>query len=387
MDKIKRERSSSKIGLFTLLMAAAFMGGFLVLLAVKYTGLGQALNIPPSVQREEVKSEAPSNPPSVMKVTDFEAATIEVVDKVGPSVVMITTTSLVEVKDFFFGLVGYRPVQGLGSGVIFREDGYILTNYHVIDQAEEILIVLSDGRKVSAKLVGADPDNDLAVLKIEGNNFPVAELGRSDNLRVGQMAIAIGNPIGEGLKNTVTVGVISALGRNIATGEQSALRDLIQTDASINPGNSGGPLLDSKGKVIGINTAIIENAQGIGFSIPVDKARETAELIIKGELRRPGAIGISYLPFDRLNKRLIEKRFGIKLPVDQGFLITRVFSGPAAKAGLKAGDVVVAINGQEITEGADFSGLELKVGDQLTLEFYRGNRRYKVEVVAGPLQQ
>ena len=356
MDQFRRQRLSNKIGLFTLLMAAAFMGGFLVLLAVKYTGLGQVLIVPPPTQKEETKSEVPSTPPALMKITDFESATIQVVDKVGPSVVMITTTSLVEVKDFFFGLVGYRPVQGLGSGVIFREDGYILTNYHVIDKAEEILVVLSDGRKVAATLIGADPDNDLAVLKIEGDKFPVAEFGRSENLRVGQMAIAIGNPIGEGLKNTVTVGVISALGRNIATGEKTALRNLIQTDASINPGNSGGPLLNSEGKVIGINTAIIEDAQGIGFSIPIDKAREIADLIIKGELRRPGAIGISYLPFDRLNKRLIEKRFGIKLPVDQGFLITRVFSGSAAKAGLKAGDVVVAINGQQITEGANFSG-------------------------------
>lgn len=364
------------------MLAAAFMGAFLVLLAVKYTGLGQALVVPPVVQQEETLP-APQSPGSM---TDYERATVQVVDKVGPSVVMITTTSMVEVKDFFFGLVGYQPVQGLGSGVIFREDGHILTNYHVIAEAEEILVVLNDGRKVAAKLIGGDPDNDLAVLKIEGKGYPVAQFGRSADLKVGQMAIAIGNPIGESLNNTVTVGVISALGRNIATGRESSLRDLIQTDASINPGNSGGPLLNSEGKVIGINTAIIEEAQGIGFAIPIDKAQEIADLIIKGELRRPGAIGITYLPFDASNKSLIEQRFRIKLPVDQGFLITQVASGPAAKAGIKAGDVVISINGQEITQGANFVGLDLKVGDKVTMEIIRNNRKYKVEVIAGPIR-
>ncbi|NLM37765.1 MAG: trypsin-like serine protease [Firmicutes bacterium] len=321
-----------------------------------------------------------------MQLTDYEKATIDVVDKVGPSVVMITTTSLVEVKDFFFGLVGYQPVQGLGSGVIFRKDGHILTNYHVIAKAEEILVVLSDGREFPAKVVGGDPDNDLAVVKIEGENHPVAQFGRSADLRVGQMAIAIGNPIGEGLKNTVTVGVISAVNRSIATGEKTALRDLIQTDASINPGNSGGPLLNSKGEVIGINTAIIEQAQGIGFAIPIDKAREIADLIIKGELRRPGAIGISYVPYDKDNKQFLEQRLRVKLPVDQGFLITQVHPGPAAKAGLKAGDVIVAINGESIKEGANFAGLDLKAGDRVTMELYRGTRRFKVQITAEPLE-
>jgi S1-C subfamily serine protease len=381
MPKFREEHFSSRTSLFTLLVVAAFMGGLLVLLAVRFTGLGPALVLPPAVQQEETEQEV-----RPLQITDYEQATIEVVNTVGPSVVMITTTSLVEVKDFFFGLVGYQPVQGLGSGVIFRSDGHILTNYHVIEKAEEIIVVLNNGQEFPAKLVGADPDNDLAVLKIEGKKYPAAKFGSSENLRVGQMAIAIGNPIGESLKNTVTAGVISATDRSIATGERSALRDLIQTDASINPGNSGGPLLNSKGEVIGINTAIIEEAQGIGFAIPINKAREIAEAIIKGELRRPGAIGISYVPFEGANKELLERRFQIDLPVEQGFLITRVFSGPAAKAGLKAGDIVVAINGQQIKEGADFTGLDLKVGDRVTMEIYRGNRQFKVEITAEPLE-
>lgn len=382
MPKFRGEYPSSRISLFTLLLTAAFMGGMLILLAVRFTGLGQALVVPPATPQKETEKE----PAPVQIITDYEQATIEVVNRVGPSVVMITTTTLVEVKDFFFGLVGYQPVQGLGSGVIFRQDGHILTNYHVIEKAEEIIVVLSDGREFPAKLVGADPNNDLAVLKIEGDNYPVAKFGSSADLRVGQLAIAIGNPIGEGLKNTVTAGVISAVNRSIATGEKSALRDLIQTDASINPGNSGGPLLNSRGEVIGINTAIIKDAQGIGFAIPIDKAREIADLIIKGQLRRPGAIGISYVPFDESNKKLLEQRYRIKLPVEQGFLITRVYTGPAAKAGLKAGDVIVAINGQEIKEGANFTGLDLKAGDRVTMDLYRGNRKFKVEITAEPLE-
>src|SRR5690606_4389839 len=154
-------------------------------------------------------------------------------------------------------------------------------------------------------------------------------------------------------KNTVTVGVVSAINRRIATGERTALRDLIQTDASINPGNSGGPLLNSKGEVIGINTAIIEEAQGIGFAIPIDKAREIADLIIKGELRPPGAIGISYVPFDGNNKQYLEQRFRIKLPLDQGFLIPRVHPRPAAQAGLTPAAAIAPIPAEPTTAGAN----------------------------------
>ena len=159
MPNWRGDYPSSRGSLFTLLMLASFMGGMLVLLAVRFTGLGQALVVPPATPQTETEKEAAP----VQIITDYEKATIEVVNKVGPSVVMITTTTLVEVKDFFFGLVGYQPVQGLGSGVILREDGHILTNYHAIKKAEEIIVVLSVGWEFPAKLVGADRDNDLAV--------------------------------------------------------------------------------------------------------------------------------------------------------------------------------------------------------------------------------
>lgn len=380
MNDFRRWQSPYRPGFFGLLIAAAFIGGLLVLLAVRFTGLGQALVVNPPAQESPQPSPAPAAP---RNITNFEAATVEVVEKVGPAVVMITTTQLVEVKDFFFGLVGYREVPGLGSGVIFRKDGYILTNNHVINQAEKIQVVLSDGRTFPATIVGSDPYTDLAVLKINGSNLPSAEFGKSSNLRVGQLAIAIGNPIGEGLKNTVTLGVISALGRTLQISENTSLRDLIQTDASINPGNSGGPLLDSDGKVIGINTAIIKEAQGIGFAIPIDKAAEVARMLIEEGRVRRGAIGITYIPYDRSNRRLVESRFGISLPVDEGFLITSVLpNGPAVKAGLKPGDVVVKINNQPLAEGADFQGLDLRVGDKVTMEIYRGRKRFTVTVTA-----
>jgi serine protease Do len=378
------KNSSPRIGIFGLMMFAAFLGGLLVLLAVRYTGLGDYLADRPPVQEEPDSSTRVLPGPNV---TDFESATIQVVEKVGPAVVMITTTRLIEVSDFF-GFIWYpQEVQGLGSGVIFRKEGYILTNHHVIKEAREIRVILPDGRTFPARVIGADQYTDLAVLKIEGENLPVADFGDSDELRVGQLAIAIGNPIGEGLKNTVTTGVISALERTLDLGNNVTLRDVIQTDASINPGNSGGPLLNSRGEVIGINTAIIQDAQGIGFAIPANKAREIAGLLIaEGRVPRAG-IGITYMPFDATNRRQVEARFRIRLPVDEGFLITHVVSGgPAAKAGLRPGDVVVEINRQKVSMGTDFQGLDLRVGDRVLLGIQRGSRRMEVEIVAEELR-
>ncbi|HHU51391.1 MAG TPA: PDZ domain-containing protein [Firmicutes bacterium] len=376
--------SLSRSGLFSLLIIAAFLGGFLVLLAVRFTGLGQALVITPPAPEEVL-------PPPEEKKTEnelgYERSTIEVVEKVGPAVVMITTTKLVEVNDFFFGLVGYREVQGLGSGVIFRKDGYILTNNHVISKAEKIIVILSDGRSFAAQVVGADPLTDLAVIKISGENLPTAEFGNSDRLKVGQIAIAIGNPIGESLNNTVTVGVISALGRSLEIEKGVTLANLIQTDASINPGNSGGPLLDSQGKIIGINTAIIQEAQGIGFAIPINKAAEISSLLIKEGRVRRGGIGIRYIPYDQSSKKLAETRFGIRLPTDEGFLVTSVQrGGPADKAGLRAGDVIIAINGQSIKDGVDFQGLDLRVGDKVTMVVYRNKRKITLTIIAAEIR-
>ena len=380
MGDYRLKKTPSRLSFFGMMLIAAFMGGLLVLLAVKFTGLGRFLSYNPSVQEEPGPS---SQDLPMVEITDFESATIRVVEEVGPAVVMITTTKLVEVSDFFGFMWFPREVQGLGSGVIFKEDGYILTNQHVIKDAKEIQAILPDGRSFDARVIGDDLYTDLAVLKIQGDNLPVAGFGDSEELRVGQLAVAIGNPIGEGLKNTVTTGVISALGRTLELGNNITLRDVIQTDASINPGNSGGPLLNSRGEIIGINTAIIQDAQGIGFAIPINKAREIAEILIaEGRVPR-GGIGITYMPFDRSNRGQVEARYRIRLPVEEGFLITRVVSGgPAAQAGVRAGDVVVAINNQKVSMGTDFHGLDLRVGDPVLLEIYRDNRRFEVEIIA-----
>lgn len=382
------------MGLFPLMLAAAFLGGIMVLLAVRYTGLGDALVVPPpQVQPAPQTQPAPAPTPAAMpqlpaKITDFEAATTRVVQTVGPAVVMITTTRLVEVNDFFLGS-GYREVPALGSGVIFRKDGYILTNNHVISQAEKIIVVLPDGRTAGGRLIGSDPFTDLAVVKIDLKNLPAARLGDSDKLRVGQLAVAIGNPLEESLSNTVTVGVVSALGRSLRVTEGVPLRGLIQTDASINPGNSGGPLLDSDGRVVGINTAIIQEAQGIGFAIPINTAKSVAsQLIQEGRVRR-GGIGVKYIPFDRHIRPLAERRFRINLPVDQGLLITEVNAGgPAEKAGLKPGDVLVKVAGWEVSPQRDIREImaTMRIGQRVKVEFYRGEERLQTRVTVSELK-
>src|SRR5439155_1295863 len=242
-----------------------------------------------------------------------------------------------------------------GSGVIVDPKGYILTNNHVIENAREITVRLSDGRKFTAKLVGRGPKTDLAVLKVEAPSpLPAAELGDSDHLRVGQWAIAIGNPFG--LDRTVTVGIISATARNrvgVATYE-----NFIQTDASINPGNSGGPLLNLDGKVIGINTAIVAAGQGIGFSIPINQAKEVMrQLIASGRVVR-GRLGIAIQGVTD----------DLALTIAAGLLVTDVVAGsPADKAGLRRGDVIVEVGKTPVADPATlFRTLaQLKPGDRV----------------------
>ncbi|TDX51561.1 S1C family serine protease [Orenia marismortui] len=286
-----------------------------------------------------------------------EEAVKRAVKKVGPAVVSIMTRDVEIVRDFFYNPVPQER-KGLGSGVIIDKEGYILTNHHVIDNADKIKVLLSDGRKFKAKLIGSDPRNDLAVIKIDGKDLPVAKLGDSDKLEVGQLTIAIGSPYGIEFSNTVTTGVVSALGREIRTGKRGhILENLIQTDASINPGNSGGPLLDSQGRVIGINTAIIGDAQGIGFSIPVNKAKDIiGDLIEYGRVKRPwlGIYG------SKLTKEIINY---YNLPVEHGVLIARVImDSPADKAGLSNNNIIIEADHQKIKDMSDLQEIINKKG-------------------------
>jgi Do/DeqQ family serine protease len=253
---------------------------------------------------------------------------------------------------FFFGDQGVEPVAGLGSGVIITADGYILTNNHVVEGADEIEVVLNDSRKARGKVIGTDPDTDLAILKIALDRLPVITLGNSDALQVGDQVLAIGNPFGVG--QTVTAGIVSALGRNQLGINQ--FENFIQTDAAINPGNSGGALVDVTGALMGINTAIYSRSggsMGIGFAIPVNTAKQVLEGIVKEGSVRRGYIGVE--PAD-LSPELMET-FGVK--AKSGVLITGVLqNGPAAQAGIRPGDVVVQVGDKPI---ANVSELMTKV--------------------------
>lgn len=284
-------------------------------------------------------------------VISQEQATIQAVEDVGPAVVSIVVTNIVRGYDFFNRVIE-QPVEGLGSGFIFDERGYILTNNHVIQGAEEIKVILTDKREFEAEVVGADARNDLAVLKLklEGKNvdLPIAKLGDSDQLRVGQMTIAIGTPYDLDFQNTVTTGVVSALGRSLQSKTERGyveINNVIQTDASINPGNSGGPLLDSQGRVIGINTAILGNAQGLGFAVPINTAKDILDDLIEyGHVRRP-MIGI--LGTD-VNKEMLREYFGFE--GDGGVYIRQVIpNGPAHAAGLHEGDLILEVDRKKIT--------------------------------------
>jgi len=307
-----------------------------------------------------------------------ESAIIKAVEKVRPAVVNITTQGRVQT---FFGVF---PQEGAGSGVIVRRDGLILTNFHVIQGAQEITVTLLTGKKLPGRVVGSDRFTDMAVIKVESDRpLPVAELGTSNNLKVGQLAIAIGNPFGLG--SSVTVGVLSALNRSIQIGPDFVVDNLIQTDAAINPGNSGGALVDSAGRLIGINTAIVREAQGIGFAIPVDIAVTIMnQLINTGRVVRP-ALGI--VLGGEIDPQ-IQQSYG--LPVDHGVIVQDVPAGsPAATAGMEANDVIVGINGQTIKGINDLRRtlFEKQPGDRVRVEVVRGSRRLTVTVVLTELRQ
>jgi len=295
---------------------------------------------------------------------------ITAIEKVESSVVNINTIRLE--RDAFLHV---HPARGLGSGFIIDKLGHILTNHHITAGSREIEVALTDGRAFEGRLVGSDPANDLAVVKIDAADLPAAELGDSNELKVGQTVIAIGNPFGLVGGPSVTVGVVSALNRHILA--ERVYERLIQTDASINPGNSGGPLLDLTGKVVGINTANIPGAQSIGFAIPVNTAKTVLEDIVKhGRVTRPwlGVIGIDV-------SRELSRRFG--LTVDAGVMVMRVIpESPAERADLQSGDVVVAIADTRVASMEDLQR-EIRTrtaGDTVSLVVVRGSDEGRVRV-------
>lgn len=270
----------------------------------------------------------------------YSQAVIAAVDTVGPAVVSIE----VQHKDW----LGIVPGNGAsGSGFVFTPDGFVLTNSHVIHEAKSIEVIFADGKRYSADLIGEDPETDLAVLRVQAGNLNAVKLGDSSRLQPGQIAIAIGNPFG--FQHTVTAGVISALGRSLHTGSGKLMEDVIQTDAALNPGNSGGPLVNSAGEVVGVNTAIIQPAQGIAFAVAVNTARFIAgQLITEGRVRRAhiGIVGQNVPIPGRLRHKL-------DVSIEAGVLVSDVMYGsPAAEAGLQRGDILIGMGGKTI-DGID----------------------------------
>jgi serine protease Do len=310
---------------------------------------------------------------------------VTVAHDVGPAVVNIQTESTIqrrEVDPFFdpFGVFGGRDrsytSQSLGSGFVWSSEGIIVTNNHVVEGASRITVNFSDGTQVPAKLIGVDPDSDVAVLRVDAKNLLAAPIGTSSDLLIGETVIAVGNPFG--LSGTVTTGVVSALGRSVPSKEAGrTFTDFIQTDASINPGNSGGPLLNIEGRVIGINTMIYANAQGIGFAIPVDRAKKVIQDILRyGQVHSAwiGAVTATITPEEA-------RRTGLR--ASRGALVARVISGsPAQAAGLKAGDIITAVAGKPVDSREAFSTYTATVpsGQPLPLTISRDGSTQSISV-------
>jgi len=343
-----------------------------------------------------IPSGAPEIPAAAAIEVTVPASFSDLAERVKPAVVNISTTKIFKGRsqgnnfgrspfneyfgdDFFNRFFGDMPQRdfkqrSLGSGFIISNDGYILTNNHMVENTDKILVKISDGKEYEAKIIGADAKTDIALIKIKPDNgLPTVTLGDSDVVRVGEWVIAIGNPFG--LEQTVTAGIVSAKGRVIGAG---AYDNFIQTDASINPGNSGGPLFNMQGKVIAINTAIVAQGQGIGFAIPINMAKSILEdLKTKGKVTR-GWLGISIQDIsDDIAKNMNYKG-------KSGALVSDVFKGdPADKAGIKVGDIIIEINGKSINDTHDLllTTASLHVGEKATIKALRDGKETSFIVV------
>ena len=304
---------------------------------------------------------------------------VRVAESVGPTVVGITNKAVA--RDWFNNPV---ETEGVGSGVIFRKDGYIVTNNHVISGAKELIVSLADGRSLKGKLIGADEMTDIAVVKVDADDLPTATFGNSDDVVVGEPAIAIGNPMGLEFQGSVTVGVISALNRTLEISDKRV--KLLQTDAAISPGNSGGALVNADGMIIGINSAKLaaSGVEGMGFAIPINTVQAIInELMEKGYVARP-YLGVSV--FDKPTAA----RYGYQLNIDKGVYIFRVTLGaPAGKAGLQRGDIILKLDGREVNSVTDVRNIvaEHKVGDTLKLVYDRDGNEGSVDVVLEEMPQ
>ncbi|MGL5804009.1 MAG: HhoA/HhoB/HtrA family serine endopeptidase [Xenococcaceae cyanobacterium] len=363
---------------------------------------------PPNTSAPTVNVPQRENNRPLSPTTDDTNFVVAVVEKVEPAVVQINTSRTVRTQTpqlppevfndpfyrRFFG--NNRPTQpqervarGIGSGFIINSNGQILTNAHVVNNADTVTVTLNDGRSVEGKVLGQDSVTDLAVVQIPGNNLATVELADFETVRPGQWAIAIGNPLG--LQKTVTVGVVSATDRSAsALGISDRRIGFVQTDAAINPGNSGGPLLNARGEVIGINTAIIGNAQGIGFAIPIDSAQKIAqELIANGKVEHP-YLGIQMLPLTPEVRQQLNNSpdSNLRIQADRGVIVVRVVpNSPAARSGIQAGDVIQSVNNQPVNTAEEIQQFleQNGVGNNLQISVQRNGRSLSLTAIPEPL--
>jgi len=341
----------------------------------------------PVVRKPTLKIDASPIGDSKTVVTSYA----DVLENIRPAVVSVYSSKVVrqQVPEFLrqFGAQGREQKQrGLGSGVIISADGFIITNNHVVEEADELKVLLNDEREFTAKVIGTDPKTDVAVIKIEAENLPAATLADSTKLRVGDVVFAIGNPLGVG--QTVTMGIISATGRRVGIlDEVGGYEDFIQTDAAINQGNSGGALIDARGRLVGINSAIISTSSGnigIGFAIPVNLASSIMHSLIDTGTVARGYLGVST---DAITADMAES-FGLK-PDQKGVIITDLnpADGPAAKAGLKREDVIVAVNDKAVTTRDDLRLIiaQTPPDTRITVKFLREGKLQTKEVTLGKL--
>ncbi|MGE5463030.1 MAG: S1C family serine protease [Syntrophothermus sp.] len=360
-------------------LAGAFAGGTAV-----YRAVQNRSSFPASIQKVIPASNTSPNQTFTLDTANIETSVTQAVKKVGPAVVTVVGT--IPGQMTFFGPTGDQTVSG--TGFFITDQGYILTNNHVVEGTKQVNIVLSDGTQQSATIVGTDQYSDIAVLKTDGKVPAVVTLGNSDKLDPGESVIAIGSPLGD-FKNTVTMGVVSATGRSIDSGKGYTIENLIQTDAAINHGNSGGPLVNLAGEVIGINTLIVRDtgsgdvAEGLGFAIPISTAQAVAQQIIqKGYFARP-YMGISFQPVtpdiaDRYN-----------LPAKWGAYITQLEAGsPAAQAGLKAGDIITRVGDITLDDTHSYINalFTYKPGDTVPLTVMRDGQAAQLQVTLGEAQ-
>jgi S1-C subfamily serine protease len=359
-----------------------------------------------AINADDATSELVAQVPTPTTTQNFVSSAV---DRVGPAVVRIDTERVVTrefgpnpffndpfFRQFFGDQLQQFPQRqefrqrGQGSGFIVDGTGIVLTNAHVVSGADTVTVNLRDGRTFEGEVKGADETLDLAVVKIEGDNLPVAPLGRSENVKVGDWAIAVGNPLG--LDNTVTLGIVSTLNRSSSqVGIPDKRIDFIQTDAAINPGNSGGPLLNERGEVIGINTAIRADAEGIGFAIPIDIATDIQDQLARGETVPHPFIGIRMATLTpEIAKEINEDpNSGFQVPEVDGILVVGVAPGsPAAEGGMRRGDVITEVAGQSVSSGEEIQRIveDSEIGQPLAFEVRRGSRTQQLDIRPGELQ-